>query len=216
MPHRTGIFSLHEVDGHILTASKDKTVAHSRITESSIQFVRRYEDYHSSVVKCARFREGCSCDVFASCGNDLLINVMDGRAAEPSVVCVRGVHDHAINNVSWHPFNEHLLLSAGFDTKMQLCDLRNTAAPLFTLRGHVAPTVAKCKNIYRPVFVANGSAIATGGEKTDNLYLFSTATGAMISRGDIGFEATNLLSRTHATTQLAIANKRTITTFSPR
>lgn len=62
---------MHELGGSVLTASKDCTVAVSALgqegSSGSVRLVRRYEELHQGVVKCARWRD---LRTFASCGND--------------------------------------------------------------------------------------------------------------------------------------------------
>lgn len=74
--HSDGIFSLHEYGGRVLTASKDCTVAISSLGgTASLAAVQQYDELHTGVVKCARWRDA---DTFASCGNDRLC-VVDAR-----------------------------------------------------------------------------------------------------------------------------------------
>ena len=51
----------------ILTASKDASVALTRLTGTGLAVVSQWHDVHSSVVKSVRWRDG---SVFASAGND--------------------------------------------------------------------------------------------------------------------------------------------------
>lgn len=86
-----GIFSLHERGGRILTTSKDGTVTISALSDAggsaasgaaSIATVQHYDELHEGqVVKCARWREagGGEPSVFASCGNDRQLCVVDAR-----------------------------------------------------------------------------------------------------------------------------------------
>lgn len=81
-----GVFSLHECGGRVLTASKDGTVAVSALGDaaSSTTFavVLRYDELHEGVVKCARWRQAGSGGeplVFASCGNDRQLCIVDAR-----------------------------------------------------------------------------------------------------------------------------------------
>ena len=81
---------MQEAWHRVLTASKDCTVAVSLLgaegtagsgtcsgSSSALRLLRRYEELHEGVVKCARWRDG---DTFASCGND--------RCGGASVFCV--------------------------------------------------------------------------------------------------------------------------------
>ena len=65
---------LHEGSGRILTASKDESVAVTNLhPEGDLDLLRTFEQQHSGVVKCARWRDA---DVFASCGNDRLARLL--------------------------------------------------------------------------------------------------------------------------------------------
>ena len=64
--HEAGVFSLNVFnENSIFTASKDRSVCSSRITEDGqLKVLRRFDDFHSGVVKCVKAR---SEDVFARC-----------------------------------------------------------------------------------------------------------------------------------------------------
>ncbi|MCO5582192.1 hypothetical protein L7F22_036082 [Adiantum nelumboides] len=88
---------------------------------------------------------------------------------------------------------EHLLLSASKDPEISLHDKRSTKEPLYKLNGHVNPKVQRCSQIYRPTFVAQGGAIATPGQGSKALSLYSVDTGRAISRGHLGYDATMVM-----------------------
>ena len=117
--HASGIFSLDVVGTHILTAGKDARSVYSELRADSgeISVVRSFEAHRSTVTKCARFRPalcGFAPTVFADCGNDMCVCVLDLRSssATPSIV-IEGDASHGavINSVAWHPTNEHILAS---------------------------------------------------------------------------------------------------------
>jgi WD40 repeat protein len=190
-----GIFSLHERGGWLLTASKDGTLAVSSLggggSTASLSAVQRYDDLHDGVVKCARWQpcggDGGGGRVFASCGNDRRLCVVDARQAPSSgaSLAVEGAAASALNCLRWHPASPHVLLSASHDPAVLLHDLRSPGQPLHRLLGHggAAPRIAA---IYQPAFVAGGAAVATGCERSQLLSLYCTASGAAISRGEAG------------------------------
>ena len=67
--HDAGVFSLNVFnENSIFTASKDRSICSSRITEDGqLKVLRRFDKFHSGVVKCVKAK---SEDVFATCGND--------------------------------------------------------------------------------------------------------------------------------------------------
>ena len=164
-------------------------------------------DAHESVVKCVRFRDS---HTLASAGNDRALKIIDLRSPRASsssggsgggcgrdfsVEAIEDAHDQAVNSVRWHPTDDHLVLSASFDRRIRLFDLRRiSAGPLFEYTGHVAPGVHNAKLIYHPVFLDGGSCILTPGDKADYLSLYCTKTGSTISRGAIGTTATAVAS----------------------
>ena len=90
--------------------------------------------------------------------------------------------------------------------KRQRCTSKRTPAkPLHVFERHHSAAVVlagKTKGIRHPLFVHGGDGsgsdswgyLATSGEKSDSLALFSLATGELVSRGVVGFEATALAS----------------------
>jgi WD40 repeat protein len=117
--HASGIFSLDLVGTHVLTAGKDarSVLSALRTDTGEISVVRSFEEHRSSVTKCARFRpnpSGGVPTVFADCGNDMCVCVLDVRSstATPSIV-IEGEASHGavINSVAWHPTNEYILAS---------------------------------------------------------------------------------------------------------
>lgn len=117
--HASGIFSLDLAGTHVLTAGKDarSVLSTLRADSGELSVVRSFEEHRSTVTKCARFRphpSGAEPTVFADCGNDMCVCVLDLRSstANPSVV-IEGEASHGavINSVAWHPTNEHILAS---------------------------------------------------------------------------------------------------------
>jgi WD40 repeat protein len=274
--HSSGIFSMHAAWGggvwgaecvRLLTGSKDSTVSLTRIGEGGTVLERSFRGHHGGVVKCVRWR-GCggvggggggdssesngtvvataAPEVFASCGNDGRVCVMDVRCP-PGEECV-GAVDHAhggrsVNFVEWacntvasasgsdtatdanttstwssdnnNSTNEFLLVTSGMDRDVRVWDIRRMSScssssslsspssshrtPLLhALSGHVSPKVSSPKTMYHPVFVDAGggrAAVATPGEGSARLSLYSVGDGRAVSRGEVGFDATAVLAR---------------------
>eukprot|EP00698_Gefionella_okellyi_P001887 TRINITY_DN1172_c0_g1_i6.p1 TRINITY_DN1172_c0_g1~~TRINITY_DN1172_c0_g1_i6.p1 ORF type:complete len:440 (-),score=93.98 TRINITY_DN1172_c0_g1_i6:464-1783(-) len=125
--HSSGVFHIHLLRGHLLSASKDETCAMSDLLPTGLKIVRRFSGHHNGVVKCAQWRN-CA-NVLASCGNDKLIHVYDVRAPDP-IHTFAGYHECAVNSVSWDPSCEFRFLSAAFDTKINVFDMRMPAEQL--------------------------------------------------------------------------------------
>ncbi|PSC70328.1 WD repeat-containing 32 [Micractinium conductrix] len=217
--HSGGIFSLHERGGRLLTAAKDASVAISSLGEGSraggaaLTVLHRYEDLHSGVVKCARWRDD---HCFASCGNDRRLVVVDSRQPTSTGPCfaIEGAHGSAINCLRWHPSEQHLLLSSSHDPAALVQDLRSPGQPLHRLLGHAQG--ARVGSIYQPAWVAGGAAVATGCERSTLLSLYCTRTGAAISRGDAGFSLGAALCRGAAPGDpLLVSAPRSVLLFAP-
>lgn len=109
---------------------------------------------------------------------------------------IEEAHPLAINGTGWRPGSEHIVLSSGFDPALRVHDLRRPSEPLHLLRGHVAPGQSRCKGINRPAVVAGpaGPTVLTGGSKSEFLSVYCMDTGAVLSRGHVGFEPSSLLA----------------------
>ncbi|KAI9987241.1 hypothetical protein PInf_023210 [Phytophthora infestans] len=147
--HTKGIFGMDVCDDSVLTCSKDTSIALSQFRgDTGLLEVKQRFDDHAGVVKCVRFAK-CNPQIFASGGNDRELHVFDTRvAANPSVVTVGGMHSRAINSVQFHPTDDNLLLSAGFDSNFFMFDLRNTSTPMCTFRQLNDTN----KAIFHPIF----------------------------------------------------------------
>ncbi|MCO5610604.1 hypothetical protein L7F22_064843 [Adiantum nelumboides] len=139
---------------------------------------------------CLSFRDA---SILADCGSDGLICILDLRMAEPCTLSIDTADATGVNVVEWCPSQEHLLLSASKDPEISLHDIRSSKEPLYKLNGHVNPKVQRCSQIYRPTFVAQGGAIATPGQGSKALSLYSVDTGRAISRGHLGYDATMVM-----------------------
>ncbi|EEY60535.1 uncharacterized protein PITG_13254 [Phytophthora infestans T30-4] len=183
--HTKGIFGMDVCDDSVLTCSKDTSIALSQFRgDTGLLEVKQRFDDHAGVVKCVRFAK-CNPQIFASGGNDRELHVFDTRvAANPSVVTVGGMHSRAINSVQFHPTDDNLLLSAGFDSNFFMFDLRNTSTPMCTFRQLNDTN----KAIFHPIFVRNGLGIVAA--RGHDLSLYRTSDGVVVSRGHVDDAAT--------------------------
>ena len=73
-------------------------------------------------------------------------------------------------------------------------DIRRPDQILHRLSGHVAPNLNKTKAIYHPHFVDKGCSVLVTGQGLRKLSLYDVSSGATISRGALGYDATALAS----------------------
>ena len=256
--HAGGIFSAHVARGpssrdgaaRVLTGSKDASACVSRWGGSGAGagghvVERRVDGAHVGVVRCVRWREdfrerNADVNIFASCGVDGAVCVMDARARRALVAKIDDAHGgRPVNFVEWACALgddagglEHAVLTAGMDRVVRAWDVRHARRPTreettetrddawdgpdespfarvaaerargprpaTTMEGHAAPSSSRPKMMYHPVFVpggARGPAVATPGEGSKRLSLYSAADGKAVSRGDVGFDATAVFAR---------------------
>eukprot|EP00943_MAST-04B_sp_MAST-4B-sp1_P007357 g7357.t1 len=182
--HNNGIFSAHEKNGKIVTGSKDKSVVVSKIHEEGKGILPLHEYcFHTGVVKSASFRDE---NVIASGGNDSIIFIYDIRVEKGLTrQSDDDAHHFAINSISWHPTEEHSLISADFGNTINVWDLRNFKNPVKQLKGHSHIYDNQRGSIYHPCFVANGRNVLTNGAKTDTLSIFDFESGVLESKGSV-------------------------------
>ena len=215
--HDAGIFSLHYFENRLFTASKDKSVCSSVITEDgTIKMMRRFESFHSGVVKCVKAK---SADVFATCGNDATVAVWDHRTqTDKPVLGIEDAHRCAVNFVEWNAEgDEHQIMTSAFDDSIKLWDVRNAAASnqlLATFNSHSHPRVKKVKMLYHPIFTFHGRAIVTPGEGSSSLTIYDVNSRTKVCSGYVGFDAMAVCALQKG--KLALANKRAISIFSPK
>ena len=189
----------------------DKKVTHQTETEtkrSNGVFVveRRIDDAHVGVVKCARWRmcptlsscgDGGDDALFATCGNDGRVCVLDTRAKRATVATLDDAHGGvAVNFLEWAAAasgpgvgscvaENVFCTSASNDHRVLVWDLRFLTArvPLASLAGHIPRSVTKPRALYRPAFIAGGAAgvaVVTTGERSNaaSLYHLNLPRGA--------------------------------------
>lgn len=222
--HAGGIFSMHAAAGRVATGSKDCSVVVSTVDSGAGAFsvVRRYDDLHDGVVKCVRWRPdgsgggGGSAEVFASCGNDRAVRVVDVREgpASGSGLVIEDAHATAINCLRWSPGDAHLILTASNDPSLLLHDLRSPAQSLHTFLGHV--TKPRAKGIYQPAFVAGGAAVAAAADPSDRLSLYSVADGRTVSRGEVDLAVGATAAGAGPCAPLLVTANRCVALLAPR
>ena len=81
--HTAGIWSADTCGARVLTSSKDGSVTAATLTPTGIAATRVFDEHHAGIVKCVRARDA---HVFADCGADGLVCVLDDRVAGSGVV----------------------------------------------------------------------------------------------------------------------------------
>lgn len=192
--HSAGIFSMHESQSKVATASKDNSVVITSLSSSKqMSVVQRYVNIHDGVVKCVRWNtwQSDGATIFASCGNDRVIKITDTRCppdctsnkscSNSNGILLDGQHTTTVNCVRWNPLHEHMLLSASHDDHIAIHDCRKSGAgALFKLTGHGN---GRLKTIYQPAFVAAGTGVVAAGEPSSRLSLWSLNDGQLVSQG---------------------------------
>lgn len=176
--HQRGIFGMDELGGQIVTGSKDGSIAISTICGDGIlQKVHVMENSHDNIIKCVRWAtspislnsissststssssssfDSNSSNIFASCGNDLVVKLYDCRRYS-NILSYSNVHSQVINSLNFHPTNPFIMFSSSADKTISIYDIRNNKNPLHILKGHhkngrskdilCHPTFLKIKN----------------------------------------------------------------------
>ena len=173
---------------------------------------RRIDDAHVGVVKCARWRmcptlsscgDGGDDALFATCGNDGRVCVLDVRAKRATVATLDDAHGGvAVNFLEWAAAETRgpgvgscvaenvFCTSASNDHRVLVWDLRFLTArvPLASLAGHIPRSVTKPRALYRPAFIAGGAAgvaVVTTGERSNAASLYHlNLRGASFAKND--------------------------------
>ena len=99
-------------------------------------------------------------------------------------MCLEEHFAFSVNSVCWQPSSSasNILMAAGNDPFIKVFDIRHPAKPLHILTGHQGMGISRVKQIYHPIFCANGAGIISQGEGSDHITLFNTQTGNIVSR----------------------------------
>ena len=133
-------------------------------------------------------------NILADGGQDSRICILDLRAPIPCVSTINTMQRSEIRVVEWSPIQDSLLISTSKRLHLLVHDIRSYASPLYTLVGHTGIEVVSHVRKYRPAFVGDGSMVATPGDRSHMLTLYSLNTGRIISHGFLGFDPTLVLS----------------------
>ncbi|KAH3764318.1 Peroxisome biogenesis protein 7 [Pelomyxa schiedti] len=202
----SGIFSFHEYGGTGVAGTKSAHVVVLRIGSANLEVVNKYDNVHTSVVKCAHLNSMSG--MILSGGNDAKICLFDPRN---STVCGTFLRKAIVNYVEWEPASEYRFLSVALDKIILLHDSRRLDKPVFEYTGH---THSIPNTIRSARFVHRGRAIVTGGD-THELSLYCTDTGATVSRGLVGYESGSMESQGPDTLTLAVTHARNVHIFEP-
>ena len=212
--HESGIFSMHVFDeNNIFTSSKDKSFCCSTVSDSSITVVRRFDSFHSGVVKCVKAKNA---NMIATCGNDGVVGIWDLRVKdEQPIIQFENAHGGcAVNFVDWNvEGSSNQLLTSAFDDSINLWDIRNNSGLVYRFRGHSHPGIKKIRMLYCPTFTFDGKAIVTAGEGSSSLTIYDIGKQRKVCSGNIGFDPTCLQSLSGG--RIAVANKREVSIFLP-
>lgn len=199
--HTHGIFSLEEAHHHTATASKDGSVAWASLDTAgpSLRVVRRYEDAHGGgVVKCVRVAPGvgdATSARLASAGNDGCVRVWDVRSNGADAACTVAAHEgYCASFAEWHPEDASLLLTSGQEDEVKIWDLRQPHTPLHIFRGHCGGRTGRISRLYRPIWVNAGKEVLVSGPGSDQLSVYDAVEGRTVSRGEIGYVPTTMMS----------------------
>jgi WD40 repeat protein len=212
--HEKGIFAMDERDGHILTGSKDRSLSVSVIQSSGeIRRVQSFLDLHASVVKGVQWKPSheehdCPPQVFVSGGQDCSIFVQDIRSSSPALH-IPVAHEGGVHTVSWCPVtpgsdgNEHLLMSAGYDSSVKIFDVRvcggATCPPLHTFRDQGAP-LSRRSSITTPAFLTSKHLLIPN-ELSSSISVHCTLTGKTLSRGSLEEQPLSVISSRFTTAE---------------
>lgn len=212
--HTGGIFSMHELDQNVLTASKDSTCVLSHVSKDGrLDSLAKFDNLHAGVIKCVRWKDR---SIFGTAGKDGRVCLVDRRSKDGSVQTIENVHDFDVNIIEWDRHSGNFFLTASFDQFIHLRDVRAPHAPVYSFTGHMLLDSHRCRSIYQPIFVNNGNAVVVSGEKSESLTLYSTRDGTIISRGHIGFDALTLYSNGRPGSTLYATSRHEIQLFQPQ
>lgn len=183
--HSGGIFSmdLNSKDNKssnvlVATGSKDKTVAVTpleSIEQGSSCKPLFVSKYHASKVGCVHMR-GWESTLVGSASDDGSFAIHDYRS--DLIVLQNNTAHMKPHSFVWHPSNNDIFVTAGYDDCIKVWDIRNPKECLITCKGHVPNTIKNIKRIHRPTFFQIKSIdntheyILSGSEKSGCISIF--------------------------------------------
>ncbi len=144
--HDKGIFSMDEVNGLILTGSKDRSIVLSKLALSStltpsFEILSTF-NHHYNVVKSVNWKRTLNNEnpvIFASGGQDRMVCIKDIRTndTDNAELSIANAHDGGVHTVLWNPYfnssendqenlekNHNMLMTAGMDPFIKVYDVR--------------------------------------------------------------------------------------------
>jgi len=94
--------------------------------------------------------------IFASVGDDGLLNIWDERKDKPTNSVV--AHKYEVNSVAFNPFCEYVLATGSTDKTIGLWDLRNLDTKLYSLESHTDQVLQVQWSPFHETIIASTSA----------------------------------------------------------
>lgn len=148
------------VEGHLLSASDDKSVVLSDIPSKKTVFSITS---HQDIVNDAKWHHFDS-NVFGSVSDDGYTYLFDVRTHEKPVSGFYSSEAEGVNSLSFSPFSQHLLAVGNSNSNIALLDTRkmtsaknNTHGLLHTMMGHLDSITALEFSPHRDGILASGS-----------------------------------------------------------
>lgn len=199
--HEAGIYSMDVRGDKILTSAKDAKICLSSLTSTGMQLELGFNDLHSGVIKAVKWKDD---NIFASCGNDRLINVVDIRSPKIPSIVFTDQHLLSINHINWNcnpsssSLLSNLLISSSFDKTINVYDIRKPGAgALHIIRGFCDGPESRTNQIVRPSFFLEGYSLLVPRMQRSSFLHFDLSCGrdlTPVSSGGMPFTAIQPLS----------------------
>ena len=189
----SGIFSMDIYEQNCAataTAAKDGSIMVSSFASSDYNVTWQRNDAHAGVAKSVRWRDA---NVMGSAGNDGSVRLWDVRMPESNDACAdfAGMPDGGVVNFAEFG-GEHYCACSGFSREVAIWDTRRLDQHVCTLVGHCGGTGVgqRIKSLYRAVYTPDAKHVVVCGPGSASLSLYDGMTGACLSRGELGSDAT--------------------------
>lgn len=137
------------LEGHLVTASQDKTVrlwditANKSANSGGLPATRVFKHHHAIVndVDCHPQQSF----FIASVSDDHTLQLVDTRQQEDDKAAIKSVNAHsdAVNCVAWHPQWEYIVATGSSDRTVAIWDSRNMKEKLHSIEDAVKDSVIK-------------------------------------------------------------------------